>query len=305
MDIVLFVLGVLLMALLWIALHDTTHFEKTEYLVTDPRIKKPFRAVVLSDLHNRQFGRENCVLIDAIHEGKPDLVLIAGDVLTAKPGKDFKVAKHLIEALSKDYPICYGMGNHEHRLALYQKVYGDMGEKYEDALKEMGVTLMHNETRSFEELGITVVGSQIHHRYYRRRKKRPMRDNYLESILGEPDAEKYTILLAHNPDYFPEYATWGADLVLSGHLHGGVFRVPFWNKGVLSPAVKFFPKYDGGLFQEGASHMILSRGLGSHTIPFRLFNPGDLIFLEFRPGKEKKVEKVSRKKSFAEKRKKN
>ena len=121
--------------------------------------------------------------------------------------------------------------------------------------------------------------------------KKEMRETYLPRVLGQPDPKEFTILLAHNPDYFPEYAAWGADLVLSGHVHGGVVRIPFWGKGVVSPAVKFFPKYDGGLFEEGKSHMILSRGLGAHTIPFRLFNPGDLIFLQFEKGKEKKIEK--------------
>ncbi len=122
-----------------------------------------------------------------------------------------------------------------------------------------------------------------------------MRDTYLTGVLGEPDKSVFTILLAHNPDYFPEYAAWGADLVLSGHVHGGVVRIPFWNKGVISPAVKLFPKYDGGLFEEGNSHMLLSRGLGCHTIPFRAFNPGDLIFLQFQKSDRQGIEKLSRK----------
>lgn len=287
MDVVLFCLGALILSLFWIAIMDTTHFKKTEYLVSDPRIRKSFRAVVLSDLHNQRYGRDNACLLEAIHEGKPDVILIAGDLLTAKPGKDFDVALSLIRELSGRYPVCYGIGNHEHRLSLYRHTYGDAGKRYEKALAETGTKLMHNEKRDFPEIGITVVGSQIHHRYYRRRIKREMKHTYLPRILGKPSPDRFTVLLAHNPDYFPEYAAWGADLVLSGHVHGGVFRIPFWNRGIISPAVKFFPKYDGGLFEEGDSHMILSRGLGSHTVPFRLFNPGDLIFLQFEQGDKK------------------
>ena len=106
------------------------------------------------------------------------------------------------------------------------------------------------------------------------------------SILGPCDRENYTVLLAHNPDYFPRYASWGADLVCSGHVHGGVARVPFWGKGMISPSLRLFPRYDGGAFQEGKSTMLLSRGLGAHTIPFRLFNPAELLLVEFRPDQE-------------------
>lgn len=293
MDVIILVLGVLVMILFWIMLHDSTHFETTEYVVTDPRIQKDFRAVVLADLHNQKFGRDNELLLRAIRDGKPDVVLIAGDLMTAKPGKDFAPAIELLRELAKEYPICYGVGNHEHRIRLYRKVYGDMGTLYREALSEINVKLMSNERRVFGEYGIEVIGLQIHHKYYRRKKKTPMRDSYLPGILGEPDKSLFTVLLAHNPDYFPEYAAWGADLVLSGHVHGGVVRVPFWNKGVVSPAVKLFPKYDGGLFEEGNSRMLLSRGLGCHTIPFRAFNPGDLIFLQFKKSDRQGIEKLS------------
>ena len=221
--------------------------------------------------------------------------MITGDMITAKPGRGVDVALSLIRKLSEEYPICHGVGNHEHRIMLYRKDYGDLCWRYERALKECGAGMMHNKRREFEELGVDVVGSQIHHRYYLRGTKTPMSATYLPRNLGTPKEERFTVLLAHNPDYFPEYAAWGADLVLSGHVHGGVARIPFWNRGVISPGIKFFPKYDGGLFSEGKSHMILSRGLGCHTIPVRVFNPGDLIFLEFSPG-EAGVEKLSPKK---------
>ena len=68
MNLVLFALGVLLLILIWIMLHDTTHFETTEYSVTDPRIKKSCRAVVLADLHNQRYGRENALLLEAIRK---------------------------------------------------------------------------------------------------------------------------------------------------------------------------------------------------------------------------------------------
>lgn len=294
MNLVLFALGVLLLILIWIMLHDTTHFETTEYSVTDPRIKKSCRAVVLADLHNQRYGRDNALLLEAIRKGKPDFVLIAGDMLTASPGKEFQPAIDLLGELVKSYPIYYGVGNHEYRLWLYRETYGDMGKRYEEALEGIGVREMKNETLLLEDYGIAVTGSQIHQRYYRRRRPVAMKETYLPRILGRPDPETFTILLAHHPDYFPQYAAWGADLTLSGHVHGGVVRVPFWNKGVISPAVKFFPEYDGGLFEKNGNYMLLSRGLGCHTIPVRLFNPGDLLFLEFCPGEKKEIKKKER-----------
>ena len=294
MNLVLFALGVLLLILIWIMLHDTTHFETTEYCVTDPRIKKSCRAVVLADLHNQRYGRENALLLEAIRKGNPDFVLITGDMLTASPGKDFQPAIDLLGELAKSYPIYYGVGNHEYRLWLYRETYGDIGKRYEEALEKIGVREMKNETLLLNDFGIAVTGSQIHQRYYRRRRPVAMKETYLPRILGRPDPETFTILLAHHPDYFPKYAAWGADLTLSGHVHGGVVRVPFWNKGVISPAVKFFPEYDGGLFEKNGNYMLLSRGLGCHTIPIRLFNPGDLLFLEFCPGEKKEIKKKER-----------
>ena len=289
LSVILTIVGAAVLALLWKMLYDSTHFEITEYRVEDPRIRKSFRAVMLADLHNKQYGRGNALLLEKIREGEPDVVFTAGDLLTAKPGADPEPALALIRELAKDYPVYYGNGNHEHRIKLYPKVYGDLAQTYEEGLKECGVTPLVNGRRTLEEYGVCVVGAEIPKEYYRRFRVSPMEDDYLRKFLGEPDQQCYTVLLAHNPDYFPEYAKWGADLTLSGHIHGGVARIPFLNRGLVSPAVRLFPEYDGGLYKSGEQTMILSRGLGSHTIPFRLFNPGDLIFLDFSAGEKKKA----------------
>ena len=102
-----------------------------------------------------------------------------------------------------------------------------------------------------------------------------MEASYLEDTLGKSDIRKCNLLIAHNPDYFSEYAKWGADLTLSGHVHGGIMRLP-WLGGVLSPSYRLFPKYDGGVFRENGAIMLLGRGMGSHTIPLRFFNPAQL-----------------------------
>lgn len=273
------------MVLIWMILYDSNRFVIREYRLDDERIKKNFRAVVLADLHNKRYGKNNEQLLDAIRECKPDMILVAGDIPTATPGKKLDIAIGLMEELSKDFPVYYGNGNHEYRMRIYPETYGDMCEKYDEALSKMGVIRLVNTHTNLEEYGVTVYGAEIDKFYYGRFGVKPMTDSYMESILGKCREDTYGILIAHNPDYFPKYAAWGADLVLAGHVHGGMVRVPIWGRGVVSPNIRLFPKYDGGIFREGKSTMVLSRGLGMHTIPIRLFNPGELVVIDFETSK--------------------
>ena len=283
MDVVITVIAVILVVLVWIMLYDSNRFVVRHYSQRDQRIKKPVKAVVLADLHNKRYGKENERLLQAIDEIRPDMILIAGDILTAKPKASLETAVDLLTKLAGKYPIYYGNGNHEHRLKLYPENYGDMAERYEEAPQKIGIRRLVNEHTVLEESGICIYGSEIDKLYYKRFGIQPMDPEYLKSLLGQPSAEKYTILIAHNPDYFPKYADWGADLVLAGHVHGGMVRVPIWGKGVVSPNVRLFPKYDGGEFTLGKTRMLLSRGLGMHTIPIRLFNPGEVLEVDLLP----------------------
>lgn len=260
---------------------DGNRFRVVKYDLMSSKVKKVHRYVVLSDLHNKEYGKKNKKLLKKINKLNPEGILIAGDILTAKPQKSYDVALELIKKLSLKYPIYYGMGNHETRLFLYPEKYGDMGISYEQDLKACNVRLLKNEMIECED-SIRIHGLDMKRDYYKRFKKYPMDESYLKDTLGEISADKYEILLAHNPDYFEEYASWGADLVLSGHVHGGMMRLPILG-GVVSPAFKLFPKYDGGLFKQGKSVMILSRGLGMHTIPIRIFNPGELVLIKISP----------------------
>ena len=277
------ILAVIVLICLWIMIYDTHHFVVREYAVSDSRLKKKCRAVVLADLHNKKYGRDNELLLQAIREAKPDLILIAGDLLTARPREKLDVALQLLENLTAQYPVYYGNGNHEYRLKLYPKVYGEMARQYAEGIQKLGVHLLVNEHMALPEYGMVIYGSEIDRFYYKRFGIKPMAEDYLESLMGRVDKAAYSVLIAHNPDYFPQYAAWGADLVLSGHVHGGMVRVPFWGRGVVSPNVRLFPKYDGGRFEENGSTMLVSRGLGMHSIPIRLFNPAEVLVLDFQP----------------------
>lgn len=236
--------------------------------------------VVLADLHNHEYGENNEKLLAKVDEISPDFIIVAGDMMIAKPGYDLNISMKLIEALSKKYKIYYGMGNHEYRLKLYQKQYVGMHEEFISKLKKNNVKLLDNKSETLEIKGkkLVISGLEIDRSYYKRFVNIKMDKDYINSLIGEKTND-YTILIAHNPEYFKTYAKWGADLTLSGHVHGGMVRVPFLG-GVISPKIRIFPKYDSGLFDENGKKMLLSRGLGMHTIPVRINNRAELVVVE-------------------------
>lgn len=276
MQFLIGILVCLVLIMVGIMIYDSNRFCKVTYEITSDWIAKDFRFVFLSDLHNKQYGPANEKLIAAIDACEPEAIMIGGDVLTASPGKDVEPAAEFVRGLAERYLIYYANGNHEQRLDLYPETYGDMGERYEALLSQDGIVRLVNEAEYNQQHNTEVVGCQIDRRFYKRFKKVPMDGEYLKGILPKKNEGMYTILLAHNPDYFPAYKEWGADLVLSGHAHGGVMRLPILG-GVLGTNFRPFPKYDGGMFTEDGKMMIVSRGLGAHTIPLRIFNPAELV----------------------------
>lgn len=276
MQILIGIVACLILWMVGVMLYDSNRFHKVTYELTSQDVEKDFRFVFLSDLHNKEYGPGNEKLLSAIDACHPDAVLIGGDVLTAAPGERVEPAAEFVGRLAEKYLIYYANGNHEQRLELYPGTYGDMGQKYEVLLKEAGVKRLVNAAECNAEYGVEIIGCQINRKFYKRFKKVLMKEGYLDRILPKKTEGMYTILLAHNPDYFPAYKAWGADLTLSGHAHGGVMRLPYFG-GVLGTNFRFFPKYDGGKFVEDGKVMIVSRGLGAHTIPIRVFNPAELV----------------------------
>ena len=109
-------------------------------------------------------------------------------------------------------------------------------------------------------------------------KRREMPGGAIKERIGNRDPEAFQVLLAHNPSYMKEYLAWGADLILSGHLHGGMVRIPRIG-GVIGPDFVLFPKYSGEMRRVGGQTVIVSKGLGTHTIHIRLFNPAEIVVL--------------------------
>lgn len=277
--------GVLLLAVAFavICIRDIRRFRTVYYEITAPAIRKECRLAVLSDLHDRQYGEDNGELVKAVEELKPDYILIAGDLVTSGKQVDYTVARRLAVKLQKIGPVFYANGNHEQKLKAKTDIYGESFSRYRSDIRGEYLGFLENSRVYLQEHNIDIAGLEIDRKYFKRGKKCRMEVSEIEKKMGKANHNAFQVLLAHNPDYFPTYAQWGADMTCSGHLHGGIVRLPLLG-GVLSPALRLFPKYDGGIFQENGKTLIVSRGLGTHTLPIRFLNPGELVCITLKPG---------------------
>ena len=239
------------------------------------KVKEDFRFVLFSDLHNKVYGKNNEQLLMEIENANPEAVLIAGDLLTSQPHQNIRPTIELMNAICQRWPVYYSLGNHETKLMMYPE---DFHEQYAEFIKEtehVHRNVIQNQHIFLPEKNIDLCGLEIERSYYKRFRKQQLPLSYVTNLVGNAKKDVCEILMAHNPAYFETYAEWGADFVLSGHVHGGIMKLPILG-GVISPTMRLFPKYDGGIYHEGKSTMLLSRGLGVHTIPLRIFNPGEL-----------------------------
>lgn len=278
---ILSILGIVCLSLvLIISYFENRKLTVTEYEIKDKRIPKAFdgfHIVHLSDLHNAEFGTDNEKLISVINEQKPDIILITGDMIIGKPEQDVIQSVTFMNHLCKFAPVYFSMGNHELRVSLYRETYGDMWDVFMEHISpEVHLLFDKSVTVSHNGESIWLHGLNLNPELYQRLIKKPMPENYLDSLFGECNSKEYHILMAHNPDYFKDYAAWGANVTFSGHVHGGMVRLPLLG-GALSPMIHFFPKYDKGLFQEKDKYMILSGGLGNHTFKFRVNNLPEVV----------------------------
>lgn len=260
---------------------DSNRFVMREYVITSAKTDKDYNLVFLSDLHGKTYGKNNRKLLSAIRGIDSDYFLVGGDMITASDeNSSFAETVDFLSKLSELGPVYYTFGNHESRARDNRKnAYGTLYKRFEETLASAKIVIHDND---FFELGnLRIYGLVIPEIFYYKKKTPDMRPGDVTDCIGTLKEERYNIVLAHNPDYFEAYAEWGADLVLSGHYHGGIARIPF-GKGIISPKFTLFPKYDGGLFSLNSSKMIISRGLGMHTIPLRLFNPAEIVVIHIK-----------------------
>lgn len=255
--------------------YEKSHFSAETYRISLKNYHGEEKTLVfLSDLHSNCFGEGNQKLLDAIHQIHPDAVLVGGDMMITDRracDSDTRVAEQLILALAARYPVYYGDGNHESRLREHPERYKTAYADYRKKLEAAGVRFLNGKDRANIGDSISVAGVSLPERYYKKRGPEHLEPGYLQEELGIPSKDQVQILLAHNPLFFKDYQNWGADIALSGHFHGGTIRLPFLG-GVMTPQFQFFFPFCGGCFEKKGKYLVVSRGLGTHSINIRFHN---------------------------------
>ena len=281
--IILIIVAVFIVYCLIEIIRELRDFRVTKYRICSQKlngIKREKKIIFLSDLHNRMYGEENERLLESIRNQHPDLILIGGDMLVRKDGNSYDKTVHFLAKLPGICPVYCANGNHEQKLKELPDKYEQSYEEYKKALTASGIHMLENasETVKLDEVPVKLSGLEIPLGAYARFGKKELSLKEITDRIGE-HGDDYQILLAHHPGYMKEYLAYGADLILGGHYHGCVVQLP-WIGGVISTNFTLFPKYSGGIYQEGEQTAVVSRGLGTHSVPLRLWNWPELIVLE-------------------------
>ena len=262
---------------LWIC-WDNTRIVVTTYEINNKRLPEAFtgyKIVQVSDLHNDEFGEKNEKLLAKIKEQEPDMIAITGDLLDSRR-TDIEKALNFVKGAVQIAPCYYVTGNHESRMP---KEYREL----EKGMCDAGVHVLRNKAVTITEDGeqMMVLGIDDPRFVIATDKVRKM-----ERILGETltglkkdiPEDTFRLLLSHRPELFDLYCDQQMDVVLSGHVHGGQFRLPLLG-GIIGPGQGILPDYDAGVYTKGNTSMVLSRGLGQSIVPFRINNPPELVVL--------------------------
>ena len=261
--------------------YERKHFETKKYVIYSKKLKRQeLNLLFLSDLHNNEFGTDNEKLIKEIERIKPDAVLIGGDMIVGKGEIDLRVTSHLVRALSSRFPVYYGNGNHEQRMGGTEK-YLETYEQFTEVLHQAGAHYLSDESILLGE-DVVITGCNLEEDYYRHRFTIPkFTEEMIKCHVGTADRSRFQILLLHSPLFFDSSSKWGADLTLSGHFHGGTIRLPFLG-GVMTPQYQFFLPACAGRFDREDKTLIVSPGLGTHSINIRFNNRPQLIWVQIR-----------------------
>ena len=283
----------IIMAILIESKRECSKFSVETQIIRSSKISKPYRFVFLSDLHECVFGNDNDILVEAIRDSHPDSILIGGDMVNVQnKGVEKRVTEDLIGNLVELGPVYYANGNNELRFLWDGERIAAEYQEFLNVLKKHNVHYLDNESAVFGDVRIT--GLNIEYEHYREFVCKKLTTDYIQSAVGESDPGRYNILLIHSP-LFPEvYWDWGADLALSGHSHGGLFRFPTDrrkepgrlnnDRGLISGQYQLFHKYCSGYFENADGQvMVVSRGLGTHGVNIRVNNIPQLIVVDLKP----------------------
>lgn len=267
----------LLVALSIRIVRDNTALELNTYTIESEALPQSFdgyRIAHVSDLHNAQMGTSNEHLLSMLRDAQPDIIAITGDLIDSRR-TDTAVALHFAKEAAKIAPCFYVTGNHEARL--------DAPDTFKDDLTACGVVVLENECFEIEQSGETItllgVDDPSFETDYLHGDADAVMQNQLSALTSDEAA--FRVLLSHRPELLDSYATYDINLVLSGHAHGGQFRLPFVG-GVIAPNQGLFPKYDGGQYAKDGTVMIVSRGIGNSLFPFRVNNRPEVILVDLK-----------------------
>lgn len=268
------IIAVALLGLIAWTVWGNTALEISTYAIVSNRLPNSlsgFRIAQVSDLHNAEMGEGNEKLLAILREAEPDIIVITGDLVDSYH-TDIDIALRFAESAMKIAPCYYVTGNHEARISEYDDL--------KTGLESAGVVVLENERieleRNSEAITLIGVDDPSFQTDYLMEDSATVMSSALKGLTGN---DAYTILLSHRPELFDTYAVSGVNLVFSGHAHGGQFRLPFIG-GLVAPNQGLFPEYDSGLYTEGATSMLVSRGIGNSIIPIRFNNRPEVIVVK-------------------------
>ena len=277
------ILALVLIAIVFVAwvAWDNARIVITEIDVESARLPEGFsgyRIAHVSDLHNDEFGENNAKLLSVIADTEPDMIAITGDLLDSRR-TDVEKALNFVRKAVEIAPCYYVTGNHESREG---KTYEDL----EQGMIDAGVTVLRNDKYILEKDGDAIVVAGIDDPRFvldtdRLAKMEQVIGNALDAAFKDVRKEQFVLLLSHRPELFELYCEREVDLVLAGHVHGGQFRIPGVG-GLMGPGQGLLPDYDAGLYNEGNTAMVLSRGLGQSIVPFRINNAPELVMVTLK-----------------------
>lgn len=270
-----------------ITIYQNSTIKVTKYDVKNSKIPESFnnfKIVQISDTHNDYYGDKLIDLTNKVKKEKPDIIVITGDLVDAQR-YNVENTLEFIDAIKDIAPIYFVYGNHDIGIE-GDSHYTRMVEDLEDR----GVIFLNikKDTITIGEDSINIIGIQDPSVVYAierfaylessEEKTRAMIEEVLEEIEDDDD---FTLMLAHRPEYFEVYTDYNIDLVLTGHAHGGQFRIPFVG-GLYAPNQGLFPKYTSGVHSSNNTEMIISRGLGNSRFPIRIFNTPEIVSITLK-----------------------
>lgn len=282
--IILKIVLVLLILFLLILLESDRELKKvriTEYSYESSKLKKEKLGksfIFLSDFHEAVHGKLNERIFQMVRDSKPDFILIGGDMINGRDeDEDISPAVSLIKGLAEQAPVYMASGNHE--MKVRKGLYGSpkLWDRFFGEIKDY-ISYIDDESVDLIDIPVRIVGLDLEYGYYKRLVDQTLDVSKIKEHIGSPDPDRINILLAHNPEYFKSYSKWGADIILSGHFHGGMIRLPILG-GVISPKLTIFPKYEYGCFSEDNSKMYVTNGLGQHSVKLRLNNIPEIVLV--------------------------